>query len=242
MPAEPHHRWIGDTILTLTSTLPHFIHILNCLLSLFHTPWLSSYQSSPRRLEVYTPASISSPHSRCSEVWSIIFWSGHATSCKVLVDRISGTEFVLNNDALRLANGTVQTILDCMPTATKVLVDIDEIPTTGGIIVHDPITIQSTSDNVRLLCCKEGIKVRCVSSSLLSWRAAVYYLPSFLPLVLHISTVSPIVRSSSHCTVLSIHLIMSRSSTFTAFWCPNSVVTTVKQRPSVGIWWIYGGL
>lgn len=149
---------------------------------------------------------------------------------------MSGEEFVLNRATLQLTNVTVQTVLDCLPEATMVLVDIDEIPTQGGLIIHKPITIQSRTDSVRLKCSEEGVEVRCVWFFLSPRRIlfnrsvdpSCWIYPSSQYVLLH--TVAPLV----------IHLNMFESNTFFAFNIQSCYMYS-KSVILFAVWCISGG-
>lgn len=94
-----------------------------------------------------------------------IHWClGSTGNCRSIRSRITRKSFILNRQALRLADGDLQKVFNCMPEGTQVLVDLDEIPTKGGLVIIRPVQIQSRNTNMKVLITGRGIKVRCVCS------------------------------------------------------------------------------
>lgn len=71
-------------------------------------------------------------------------------------------DLTLSQATLGGVDGRIQEILDCLPPASNLIMSIEEAPTQGGWIINKPVTIESTSGTVRLLCSTEGIQIRYV--------------------------------------------------------------------------------
>lgn len=91
-----------------------------------------------------------------------IIFSDHNFSCEEVNNSLHNGELILDRDVLMAAHDSVQTILDCVPSATKILANIHEIPIREALTINKPLTILSEVDNVRAECASGGIKIRCV--------------------------------------------------------------------------------
>lgn len=69
---------------------------------------------------------------------------------------------VLNSAALKVVNGSVQEMLDCVPPASTLLVDVEEIPVQESLIIQQSIVIKPKKGSSKLACPPDGIKIKCV--------------------------------------------------------------------------------
>lgn len=69
---------------------------------------------------------------------------------------------MLNQTLLVPPDSTLQAILDCVPPATIVFANMDQMPIRGGLIIHQPVTISSQVGGTKVECPVGGIKIRCV--------------------------------------------------------------------------------
>lgn len=93
--------------------------------------------------------------------WGTNFWSDNATGCKAFIDRMLDGEFILNKAVLNAANESGHIVLDCIPTATKLLVDLSQIPTNGGLIINKASTIKPKAGITQVTCSQECIEIEC---------------------------------------------------------------------------------
>lgn len=94
---------------------------------------------------------------------SHIPFSDHTFNCEVINTRLHDGQLILDQAVLVMAHGSVQIILDCVPSTTKILVNMDEIPTREGFTINKPLTILSEVGNAKLECPVGAIKIRCVN-------------------------------------------------------------------------------
>lgn len=93
---------------------------------------------------------------------SHIPFSDRTFSSEHIYSRVHDGELILDQAVLAVAHGSVQLILDCVPSTTKIVVNMDEIPTREGFTISKPLTILSEVGNAKLECPVGSIKIRCV--------------------------------------------------------------------------------
>lgn len=84
-------------------------------------------------------------------------------ACDDVKALVSEGKLVLNATVLKMVE-KVQRILDCVPDATEVVVNIDSIPVQEGLTFKHPITFGPKDSVVTLECSPNGIQIRCAHS------------------------------------------------------------------------------
>lgn len=69
---------------------------------------------------------------------------------------------MLDHALLVPPHNTLQAILDCVPPATRILVEMKKVPIGDGLIIDQSVTITSKVGGTELECPADGIKIRYV--------------------------------------------------------------------------------
>lgn len=79
----------------------------------------------------------------------------------MVTEKIVHGDLDLDETVVKATNNSVQHILDCVPSTTRVLLSIDEVPIEESLAFKKPITMMSTMGTTKLQCSSAGIQIRC---------------------------------------------------------------------------------
>lgn len=87
-----------------------------------------------------------------------------------MAQRFAEGQLVLDASLLEEVHGSVQHILNCIPRAAKVYVDLDEIPVAKGLRIEKPVSLIAKKAATMVQCSHRSIEIRYATFSCHLWK------------------------------------------------------------------------